>query len=72
MRETIGHFFPAAFCVLIIVLIRWVGSETGGANPVFLAFLPVCFAMMGLITFRLQRELGELRRHIRELEAKRS
>jgi hypothetical protein len=74
MRETIGHLFPAAFCAFIsvIALVRWAGSETGSTSPVFLAFLPMCFVMMGFMTLRLQRELAELRRQVRDLEAKRS
>jgi len=73
MRETIGHLFPAAFCAVIsvIALIRWVGSETGSVSPVFLAFLPMCFVMMGFSTLRLQREMGNLRRQVQDLAAKR-
>jgi hypothetical protein len=73
MRQTLGHFLPGAFCAVIAVLAlaRWAGSETGGASPVFLAFLPICFLLMGLLTLRLQREVGELRRQVQDLEAKR-
>ena len=74
MRGTIGHLFPAAFCAVIsvIALFRWAGSETGATSPVFLAFLPVCFVIMGFMTLRLQREIGDLRRQVRNLETKRS
>ena len=73
MCDTIGHLFPAAFCaaISIIALLRWGLSETGATSPTFFAFLPVCFVIMGFITLRLQRELGELRRQVRDLEAKR-
>ena len=73
MRDTIGHLFPAAFCaaISIIALLRWGLSETGATSPTFFAFLPVCFVIMGFITLRIQRELGDLRRQVRDLEAKR-
>ena len=73
MRDTIGHLFPAAFCAVIsiIALQRWAGSEAGAVSPTFFAFLPVCFVLMGFATLRLQRELGELRQRVKDLEAKR-
>lgn len=72
MRDTIGNLFPAAFCAAISIIVLWANSGAGGTNPVFLAFLPVCFVMMGLRTLGLQREIGDLRRELRDLEAKRS
>ncbi len=74
MRDTIGHLFPAAFCAVIsiIALLRWTGSETGATSPTFFTFLPVCFVIMGFMTLRLQREIGDLRSQVRDLEAKRS
>jgi len=74
MRETVGHMFPAALCAFISVLalVRWAGSEATGISPVFFAFLPVCFVMLGFMTVRLQREVGELRRRLQDLEVRRS
>jgi hypothetical protein len=74
MRETIGHMSPAVLCAFICVLalVRWAGSEATGLSPVFFAFLPVCFVMLGFLTARLQREVGELRRRLQDLETRRS
>jgi len=74
MRETVRHMLPAVLCAFICVLalVRWAGSEATGISPVFFAFLPVCFVMLGLMTLRLQRELGDLRRRLQDLEARRS
>jgi len=72
MREAIGHWAPSALCIFICVvaLIAWAGSEARGQSPVFFAFLPMCFVLVGVITWRLQSELREVQRRLRELETR--
>jgi hypothetical protein len=74
MRDMIGYLLPAVLCVFICALglARWAGSEGAALSPVFFAFLPLCFVMMGVFMWRLDRELGELRRRLQNVEPGRS
>jgi hypothetical protein len=84
-RETInmkkiGYWIPGVFCAFIslIALFGSIGphlffgtrSYEVWWQPVFFAFLPMCFFFVGIGTTHLHRELNELRRRIAELEQK--
>lgn len=71
MRERIGPWIPAIFCgfLVLIVLIgnTWAGMKTGNAgaaNPVFMAFMPICFVHVGMYLSRLRNENKELRNRL--------
>jgi hypothetical protein len=73
--KTIAHWTPAAFCAFIslIAVFAWVrSSDTGWWQPVFFAFLPMCFFFVGAVTFAMHRELRELRKRLADLEQKKS
>ena len=76
--RTIVYWIPAAFCALISFLALlesigihfFVGSTgyIGWWQPVFFAFLPMCFFFVGVATTHLHRELRELKQRVAELE----
>ena len=73
MREAIGHWAPSALCAFIsvVALAAWAGSEARGESPAFFAFLPMCFVLVGVVTWRLRNEIRELRHRLQALEARR-
>jgi len=73
MKQTLGHWTPAAFCAFIslMALFASTGSDAGWWRPAFFAFLPMCFFFVGAATSRMQREIRELRRQLAELQEKR-
>jgi len=68
----IRPWIPAVFCAFISFQALSSSSRPAGGwwEPVFLSFLPMCFFFVGLATFQLQREIGELRQKLAELEQK--
>jgi hypothetical protein len=71
--KSITHWIPAAFCVcisLIDLAASVASSKSGWGRPVFVAFLPMCFFFVGIVTIRMHRELRELRQRLTELEQK--
>jgi hypothetical protein len=73
MKQTLGHWIPAAFCAFIslIALFASSGPDAGWWRPTFFAFLPMCFFFVGTATSQMQREIRELRKQVVELQAKR-
>jgi hypothetical protein len=73
MKQTISHWIPAVFCTFIslMALSASVASDAGWWRPVFFAFLPMCFIFVGFATSQMQREIGELRKHLAEMQGKR-
>jgi hypothetical protein len=64
---------PALFCTVISVA-ALLGSLRNGSRwwqPVFFAFLPGCFLIMGSINAKMNRELRRLRRRVARLEGRR-
>ena len=72
MKKNIGHWIPAAFCgfISLIALFASIGSESSWWRPAFFAFLPMCFLFLGAATSQMQREIGELRKQLAELQEK--
>jgi hypothetical protein len=68
----IRNWVPAAFCAFISILPLLATSipDAGWWKPVFFSFLPMCFFFVGSATFQSQREIGELRQKLAELEQK--
>ncbi len=73
MRQTLGHWTPAAFCAFISLtaLFASTASDAGWWRPAFFAFLPMCFFFVGAATSGMQREIRELRKQLTELQEKR-
>ena len=73
MRQTVIHWIPAAFCAFISLIALFASADpnAGWWRPTFFAFLPLCFVFVGFGTSQLQREFGELRIHLAELQQKR-
>ena len=69
--KNIAHWIPAIFCAFIS-LIALAGSvfstDSGWGRMPFFAFLPMCFFFVGSVTFRMDRELRELRKRLDDLE----
>jgi len=71
--KSITHWLPAAFCAgisLIDLAASVASSKSGWGHPVFVAFLPMSFLLVGTVTIRMQRELRELRQRLTDLEQK--
>ena len=73
MRQTVRHWIPAAFCAFIslIALFASVDPAVGWWRPTFLAFLPMCFFFVGIVTSQMQGEIGELRKQLADLKENR-
>jgi hypothetical protein len=70
MRPRVSHWVATGFCAFISYLALF-ASATSGTNwalPAFFAFLPMCFFFVAGVTSQLQREVGQLRRRVEELE----
>jgi hypothetical protein len=67
--KKLNNWMPAVFCAFISfpALLGWVHSNyTGTGLSPFFSFLPMCFVFMGLKTFQLEQEVGELRKQIEQ------
>jgi len=64
--RTLIHWLPFAFSIYLCYATLWRLSASGAAawGPAFYAFLPMCFFFGGVVTFRLEREIRELRGQI--------
>jgi hypothetical protein len=73
MKQTLGHWTPAAFCAFISLtaLFASSGPDAEWWRPAFFAFLPMCFFFVGAATSQMQREIRELRKQIVGLQEKR-
>ena len=69
--RTLIHWLPFAFSVYLCYTTLWrlSASETAAWGPAFYAFLPMCFFFGGVATFRLEREIRELRGQIAKVNA---
>jgi len=69
--QKLVHWLPFAFAAYLCYTTLWRLSASDGPMwaPAFYAFLPMCFFFVGLVTFRLEREVRELRGQIAKLTA---
>jgi hypothetical protein len=63
--------FALSIALCGIVLVATLVRPSSGLNVSFLAFLPMCFYMVGASLVELQREVAALRERVAELEAER-
>jgi hypothetical protein len=73
--KTIAHWTPAAFCAFISLTALFTSMrspDSGWWQPMFFAFLPMCFFFVGLVTARTQHELRELQKRLADLEQRQS
>ena len=69
--QTLLHWLPFAFAVYLCYSTLWrlSGSEMKVWEPAFYSFLPMCFFFVGVATFRMEREIRELRAVVGTLQA---
>ncbi len=69
--QTLIHWLPFAFAAYLCYSALWrlSGSDMKVWEPVFYSFLPMCFFFGGVITFRMEREIRELRDVVAKLQA---
>jgi len=72
MKKTFSHWAPTVLCVLLslLSLVRSVNADTNSWQPVFFAFLPMCFALVSIVTISLGRRIEELQREVADLRAR--
>jgi hypothetical protein len=71
--KTITHWIPAAFCAFICLdalFFAPAGPVVEWWKPVFFSFLPMCFFFVGSVTWRMQKEIQELRKQVSDLQVK--
>ena len=71
MKQTLGHWTPAAFCAFISFTALFASSGSDWWRPAFFAFLPMCFFFVGAATSQMQREIRQLRKQLTGLLEKR-
>jgi hypothetical protein len=73
VKQALRHWLPALFCAClsVIALTLWARSSSERWNPVFFAFLPVCFVFFGLVTSSMHREISALQSEVAELRSQR-
>jgi hypothetical protein len=71
--KAISFWVPATLCAVIsmIALFGSVVMDAKLLRPVFYAFLPLCFFLVGTIMYRMHREISRLRHRIGRLEYRR-
>jgi hypothetical protein len=71
LRQKFVHWLPFAFAVFLCYSALWrlSGSDIKAWEPAFYSFLPMCFFFVGAITFRMEREIRELRDAVASLKA---
>jgi hypothetical protein len=69
--QTFVHWTPFAFAVYLCYSALWrlTASDTKAWEPAFYSFLPMCFFLIGLVTFRMEREIRALRGVVAKLQA---
>lgn len=77
MRQKLNPWIAAIFCAILSLITivgdlatRFLTGMPGGANMVFLCFIPMCFFFVGAFLTELRKENEELRQKIQELSAK--
>jgi hypothetical protein len=67
--RTLVHWLPFVFAAYLCYWALWrlSGSDTKVWEPTFYSFLPMCFFFVGVVTFRMEREIRELRSVITKL-----
>jgi hypothetical protein len=72
--QTLAHWLPFAFAAYLCYSALWrlAASDTKTWDPAFYSFLPICFLFVGVITFRMEREIRELRGVVVKLQATRT
>jgi hypothetical protein len=70
--QTIGHWYPAAFCAFLsyTALFASRNPDAGWWKGPLLSFLPMCFFFVGHETWKLQKEIRELRKLVTDLQGK--
>jgi hypothetical protein len=63
------HWLPFAFAVYLCYSTLWrlSASDMKVWEPAFYSFLPMCFFVGGFVTYRMEREIRELREQIAKL-----
>jgi len=71
MKRSIEPWVPAAFCAFISTIALFASIADGGGwwRPTFFAFLPMCFVFVGAGTWKMQRDIRELRLRLGEVTA---
>ena len=69
--QTFIHWLPFAFAAYLCYSALWrlAASDTKASEPALYSFLPICFLFVGVITFRMVREIRELRGVVAKLQA---
>jgi hypothetical protein len=70
--KAISFWVPTSLCACISMLALY-GSVIHDSKlwrPAFYLFLPLCFFLVGSITYRMHRELSRLRHRVGRLEQK--
>jgi hypothetical protein len=73
MKQQLPHWIPAIFCAFISLMALF-GSSVVDSNwwqSTFLAFLPMCFFFVAIVTSSMYRQILQLRKELSELRAKR-
>ena len=71
MKRSIEPWVPATFCAFISFIALFASVADGGGwwRPTFFAFLPMCFVFVGAGTWKMQRDIRELRLRLGEVTA---
>jgi hypothetical protein len=69
MQKAFIHWAPAVLCLFLCAwsLLRSFSSATDSWQPVFFAFLPMCFVFVGLVTTSLLQRIDQLQSEIARL-----
>ena len=73
LRSLVLHGLPFLFAIFLcqFILSRIPGSEMKSWEPGFYSYLPMCFFFVGVVTFRMEAEIRELRDTVEALQATR-
>jgi len=72
--QTVAHWLPFAFAAYLCYSTLWrlSASDMKAWEPAFYSFLPMCFFFGGVVTFRMEREIRELRSELARLNSMRA
>lgn len=65
IKQIVRHWTPAAFCAFIVFLYQRKSDRVSAS--IYITAIPFCFYFVALVTYSMQKQIGELQAEVKEL-----